>query len=266
MIRNLTIIAVASFVLAVGCFAGAAAFGGRDLAKGHWTMPMNWRVHVDEANDTFSIEPGDHLVSQDASPEISRTVAWTGADSLQLDVPAEVTFTQGPQPGMVITGPKAIVDRVIVEGGRVRLDADSGDHTLTIDDSGIRLRSDRDRLRIAITAPAVRAITLNGSGDLAIKAYDQPELALTINGSGDAVAEGKTGKLTLAIAGSGEADLSGLTVGDASIRLAGSGEAEVEATGAVVVDLAGSGDVSLLAKPSSLTTNVAGSGDVRQSW
>ena len=90
MIRNLTIIAVASFVLAVGCFAGAAAFGGRDLAKGHWTMPMNWRVHVDEANDTFSIEPGDHLVSQDASPEISRTVAWTGADSLQLDVPADM--------------------------------------------------------------------------------------------------------------------------------------------------------------------------------
>lgn len=266
MIRNLTIIAVASFVLAVGCFAGAAALGGHDLAKGSWTMPMNWRVHVDEENDTFTIEPGDRVGGQTASPDTTRVVTWAGAESLQLDVPAEIVVTQGPKPGIVISGPKSIVDRVIVEGSRIRLDDDSGDHTLTIDGNGIRMRSDRDRLKIAITAPSVRAITLNGSGDLQVEAYDQPDLALTINGSGDATVVGQTRKLTLAISGSGEADLRGFEARDAAIRVAGSGEADVVATGAVTVDLAGSGDVTLLAKPASLTTNVAGSGEISQSW
>jgi hypothetical protein len=112
----------------------------------------------------------------------------------------------------------------------------------------------------------VRSFTLNGSGDLYLKAYDQPDLVLEINGSGDVDAQGKANKVDLRVSGSGEADLRGLDTGDAKIALAGSGEAHVAPHGAAEVDVAGSGDVYLTSKPSVLSSNVAGSGEVHQDW
>ena len=110
------------------------------------------------------------------------------------------------------------------------------------------------------------AATLNGSGDLYLKAYDQPDLVLEINGSGRVEAQGKTRKVDLKVSGSGEADLRSLDTGDAKVALAGSGEAHLAPHGAAEVEVAGSGDVYLTSKPTVLSSNVAGSGEVHQDW
>ena len=269
MFRNLTIIAVASLVLALGCFAGVAALGGHDLAKNGWTLPMNWNIHVRDGDDRIVVTPGENLTV--SGPTASRRIAWAGAQALQIDAPAQVTFTQGPQAGITVTGPQALIDRVVVEGGRIRLSGDAGGGgetpTLILGEHGMRVfGGDGERLRIDVTGPSVRAFTLNGGGDLDIRGYDQPDLALTINGSGDVDGQGRAGKLTLNIAGSGEADLSALPTGDSNIKLAGSGAAVLAASGAVDVDLAGSGDVTLQVRPASLSTSVAGSGEVHEDW
>jgi hypothetical protein len=146
-----------------------------------------------------------------------------------------------------------------MENGRLTLR--DGDGSPPFDD-----RRDGDQLSIEIVAPSVRTFTVNGSGDLYLKAYDQPDLILEINGSGKVEAQGKAKKVELQVAGSGEADLRGLDTGDARINLAGSGEAHVAPHGATQVDVAGSGDVYLTSKPTVLSSNVAGSGEVHQDW
>jgi hypothetical protein len=267
MIRNLTIVAVASFVLCVGCFAGAFALGGRDLIQHGWTIPSDWHVEVNDDNDSIHVSPGHVRVGDGETA--TRQIAWTGGDALQVDVPAEVIFTQaapGAGASVKIVGPKRLVDRVILENGRLTFKDDAGSGNLVINGHGIEVLSDDEQLSIEITAPGVRDFTLNGSGALYLKGYDQPSLAVQINGSGHVEAQGKARQLDLQVSGSGEADLESLEAGDSKIAVAGSGEAHVAPHGATEVDLAGSGEVYLTAKPTTLTSNVAGSGEVHQDW
>jgi len=58
MIRNLIVIAVASFVLTVACFAGVAAIGGRDLMEHGWTIPAHVRVSPGERGVHLRIPMG----------------------------------------------------------------------------------------------------------------------------------------------------------------------------------------------------------------
>jgi hypothetical protein len=260
MIRNLTIVAVASFVLAVGCFAGAFALGGRDIVKHGYSFPADWNIEVSDDNDHVRVGRGAH---GDDVETTTRQIAWSGSDALQIDVPAEVIFTQaaaGAGASVKVTGPKDLVDQVIMENGRLTVRGD-GDGSFVV-----HRRHDSDQLSVEIVAPSVRSFTLNGSGDLYLKAYDQPDLVLEINGSGNVDAQGKAKKVELRVSGSGEADLRGLDTGDARIALSGSGEAHVAPHGATEVDVAGSGDVYLTSKPTVLSSNVAGSGEVHQDW
>ena len=265
MIRNLTVVAVASFVLALGCFAGAFALGGRDIVKNGWSFPADWNIQVSDDNDHVHIGPGSP--HGDNGETTTRDIAWSGSDTLQIDAPAEVIFTQaapGAGGSVKVTGPKALVDRVIVENGRITLR--DGEGSISINGHGVHVSRDSEQLSIEVVAPAVRTFTLNGSGDLYLKAYDQPSLVLDINGSGNVDAQGKASTVDLRVSGSGEADLRGLDTGDAKITLSGSGEAHVAPHGATEVDVAGSGDVYLTSKPTVLSSNVAGSGEVHQDW
>ncbi|CAN5116327.1 head GIN domain-containing protein [soil metagenome] len=267
MIRNLTIVAVASFILALGCFGGAAALGGRELLTHGWSIPADWHIDVSDDDDHVSITPSG--VSAGDREDTERQIVWSGGDALQIDVPAEVTYTQGaPGAGasIKVSGPKYLVDRVEVDNGRIRLKGDGEDGGVNLTGHGVHISRGHDQLVIAVTAPSVRSFTLNGSGDLSLRAYDQPTLALEINGSGGIDAQGKTAKLDLRVSGSGEADLGGLDAGDAKVAVAGSGEAKIAPRGATEVDVAGSGEVEVTTKPTSLVSNVAGSGEVHQNW
>ncbi|MDB5458066.1 MAG: hypothetical protein JWP92_3651 [Caulobacter sp.] len=263
MIRNLTLIAGASFILALACFAGAAAIGGRDLMQNGWTMPVDWqyRVTTDHGRRVSHVTP----LTEEAAETASRTLTWVGARDIEIDLPAEVSFTQGDQPSVVLTGPRSVINRIKVAGGRFYLEGEPT-QTLTIDRGGVRLLDDTDRLRIEIVGPAARVFTINGGGDLEIDGYDQPDLALTVNGGGDVRARGKTTKLDMRIAGSGTADLSELPTRDADVTVSGSGDARVAPSGVTRIKVAGSGDVTLLTKPASLTSDVAGSGAVHEDW
>lgn len=263
MIRNLSIVAGASFVLALACFTGAVAIGGRDLMQNGWTLPVDWqyRVTSDHGRRVTHVTP----LLEGADSYGTRSLAWNGASTVEIDLPAGVTFTQGERASVTLTGPQSVIDRVKLVGGRFYLDGEPT-QTLTIDRGGVRMLDDTDHLRIDIVAPAARAFTVNGGGDLDIEGYAQPALALTINGGGDVTVRGQAAKVDVRVAGSGSANLEDLKTGDADVAVSGSGDVRVAPTGAARITVAGSGDVSLLAKPASLTSNVAGSGEVHEEW
>ncbi|MFZ5671231.1 MAG: GIN domain-containing protein [Pseudomonadota bacterium] len=249
MIRVLIIIAVAGFVLALACFTGAAALGGRELLEKGWTFPAE--LVIEDDGDTLRVTS-----RESAGPQSEKDLAWPGGNLLQIDAPAEVTYVQGAAATVSVSGPQGLVERVVLTDGRLRL-ADNGRPG-----EGLDLRLGRDRLRVVVTAPSVTRFVLNGSPDLRVEGYDQPEMQVEINGSGDVAAAGRAESVSLSIAGSGDAELDELTVRDAAVAIAGSGNASLSPTGAVKVSIAGSGDVALGAKPASLTSDIDGSGDL----
>lgn len=254
MIRTLLIIAGASLVLALASIAGAAALGGREFAANGY----QWTI-LDSDGDGVRFERS----TGERGPDVARTLQWNGTDTLRLDIPGQVVFTQGSTPSVTVTGSQTAIDRLRLENGRLYMT--EGQESVTFDwRNGLHAWSDADSLRIAITAPSVNAFQINGSADLRIVDYDQPRLSLDISGSGEATVHGRTRQASVDVSGSGEADLEGLTTTDADVDIAGSGEVRVGPTGRATIDISGSGDVTLTTRPASVQSNISGSGDIDQ--
>ncbi|MBI1406299.1 MAG: DUF2807 domain-containing protein [Caulobacter sp.] len=252
MIRNLLITAAAGVVIFFISAGAFIAMGGVEAARrGDFEFDIDGHhVYRDHGRH------GDMDSDSRYGPRAERTLDWAGGDSLALDIPAEVVFTQAAAPSITVSGPKRMVDRVSIEDGHIRFaDDDDMMHMGRWSHHG-------RRLRIQVAAPAVKAFTINGPADLTIRDYDQPSLDVRINGSGDVEGFGKTTDLTLSIAGSGDADLSRLTADSARVKIAGSGDAMLDAVSAADVRIAGSGDVTLERRPPTLTSDIAGSGDL----
>lgn len=249
MIRTLLIITGAGLVLCVAALSGAAAIGGNDLARHGWSW--NFR----DNGDDHTI----HFDRADDGPSVSRNLAWTGGDKLTVEIPGDVTYVQGAEPSVVITGQKDMVDRVNLVDGRLTWDRD-GDRNSRV----VFGWHNNDRLRVVITAPSVKSFDLESSADLSIRDYDQPTFNLNVSGSGDVDAAGHTQTATIDTSGSGDSDLSGLDVTDANVDTSGSGDLRIGPTGAAKIDISGSGDVDLTRRPANLQQSISGSGDIDQ--
>lgn len=249
MIRTLAMIAVAGFLLSVGCLAAAFAIGGPDIVSGGaWAWPGPWSHHQwGNSRHGFGLRwdwDGDHTV--DRSKTIDQ--AWSG-DRLEIDAPADVRFVQGNEGRIVVTGSPHAMDHVHIEGDHVRYDGSS---------------SDDEKIKVELTAPKVTRFAFNGEGSLDIGGYDQPDLDLQLNGDASVHAAGKTRTVNLNISGSGEADLSALATDDAHVTISGSGQARIGPKATAKLDISGSGDVTLLSHPKRLESHVSGSGTINQ--
>jgi len=258
MIRTLFIIAGAALVLCLAALGGAVALGGSDLQRHGWA----WTIH-DNDGESIRFERV-RRGEADLGPSVTRTLTWDGGQALRIDTSVDVEYAQGPEARVVVTGPKGLADRVRLENGRLYLADGQERAVVTWGRHGVDGWSESDALRVVVTAPDVTRFDVNGSGDLSIRDYDQPTLAIDIAGSADVTANGRTDALDLDISGSGEADLEALTLTDARVDLSGSGEARIGPSGQATVAIAGSGDVTLTTRPAKLTTDISGSGDVYQ--
>ncbi|KQP45816.1 hypothetical protein ASF31_06930 [Brevundimonas sp. Leaf280] len=259
MIRTLFIIAGAALVLCLVTVGGALAIGGHDLQRHGWA----WTIK-DQDGETIRFERVKGGGTDDLGPLTTRTLPWTGGGTLTVDSSIDVDYVQGDANTVVITGPKGLTDRVRLVDGR--LDLGDGDERVVFgwSNGNFSARSERDELKVVITAPKVNRFNAKGSGDLQITGYDQPSLTLDIAGSAEVTASGRTDELKLDIAGSGDASLGDLATRDAWVDIAGSGDARIAPTGDVKVAIAGSGDVALATRPANLNSTVSGSGDVYQ--
>jgi hypothetical protein len=249
MIRVLVIIAVTGFLVSVVTLSTAVAIGGPDIladgAWNHWNGDWGWNDHHYGRHGRWA--------SDDSGSETTREVAWTGGDTLDIDVPADVQYTQAPGPGkLTISGPHRLVSDVEVDGGQVRFA--HGRHD-----------GHWGALVIAITAPAVNRFDVSGSGKLSIAGYKQDKLTLDLSGNADVEATGEAKALELTVSGSSDTDLTGLKLETADVDITGSGEATIAPTASANLNISGSGDVTLLTHPAKLESNVTGNGSIHQS-
>jgi hypothetical protein len=250
MIRVLVMIAVTGFLMSVVTLSTAVAIGGPDVISevarngwgGHWSGHNRW---------SWDDGDSDYGHGRDRGPQGTRELAWTGGETLEVDVPAEITYTQAPGAGkLTVTGPQREIEDLVLESGH--LSFTHGRH---------RRHGD---LTIVMTAPAVSRFNLNGSGRLAIQDYRQDKLSIDVSGDTEISAKGEAKGLSLSMSGSGQTDFSDLKLGDADVDIDGSGQATLAPTGVANINISGSGDVTLLTRPSKLETNVSGSGSIHQ--
>lgn len=241
MVRTLLIVAAAGFVLMLIAFGGAAALGGPELLRGGWQIELGDR-------------DGDSSVGW-SGPSIDRTLDWDGSDTLTIALPAHVTFTQGDEASVVVSGPEEAVRRVVLSNGRLGFSDDDGGRR-------IHILGRSDSLSVVITAPDVSRFVMEGFGDLELNNIDRETLDIIVEGAGDIEANGRAGQLNLTVEGAGEADLSDLVAASAEIRIEGAGQAEVNATDAANVVIEGVGDIDFVGRPARLTQDVSGVGSV----
>jgi putative autotransporter adhesin-like protein len=244
MTRPLLLIACIGFVMSVACLGGAAALGGRELAEHGWIL-HGAHVTIDSDN------PGPSTSVDGGGPTRTREIAWSGGDSLVVNVPADVRFTQAPGPArLLVTGPKGTIDQLQASGGEL--------------DFGEPSPSNPQRMTIVISAPDVRHFTLNGDGGLTIAGYDHDQLDLELNGDNQVSAGGRARDVTLEINGDGRADLGRLAAERARVDIECSGRSTIAPASQADLEISGDGEIDLLSRPADLHSEVTGSGRIIQ--
>jgi hypothetical protein len=254
MIRVLAMISVAGLILSVVCLSLAFSLAGPELvSRGGWAWVgpfsrMEWNNSHDGHHHHHSIGLSSEI-SSDAA-QASRDIAWTGSETLDIALPADVRYTQAAGPAKLsVRGPEETIRHVRLDHGRIAFDAP---------------HLDADEVTIELSAPNVSRFVVSGSGHLSIADYKQKALAVRILGDGEVKATGAADTAKVEISGSGDADLADLAADGADVTISGSGEAKVGPKSWAKLNISGTGNISLLSHPRRLESQVSGSGHIEQ--
>jgi hypothetical protein len=231
MTRPLLIVGACAILVAFFCFIAASALGSFNLPLGEWNPSSGRGPTVDGGG-----------------PHITRTIDWSGEDEFEVNVPADVTFTQGPEAKLEISGPTGTVNAIELEGDSLQFRQ--------------RVR-DPDDIVVHLTAPDVQRFEINGAGKLTLEKYDQDRLEVHLRGAGEVSGAGRAREVEVHMAGAGEADLGAVQAESAEVHIAGAGEATVSPTRRIEVHVAGAGDVKVTTRPPEVESHVAGAGGIK---
>lgn len=242
MIRFLVILFISGLLVCAACFAVVGSMG--------WPKDFNFG-HIDWTSGDENDGPARSLGAP--GPAGTRELAWDGDESLTLNIPAEVTYTQGADAKVVITGPQNWIEKIEVSGGEIGLTHGryrfrSGDNDGTI--------------RIAVTAPNVHNFELNGAQDLKITGYDKDSLNLEVNGAARVRAAGRTKALTIEMNGASKAELADLAAEDADVELNGASSVVLAPTNSSSIEINGVGQAKLTTRPTTTHQEIHGFGSV----
>lgn len=200
-----------------------------------------------------------------------------GFDRIALGGSPDVTVVTGHTPGVRATGDQKALDRLDIEvvDGTLRIGNKRGFNWSW--SSG-----DSDRVRIAVTVPMLRGVSVGGSGTVSVDRVKVPAFAadvggsgsirlasldvqtvnFSLGGSGDVIAAGRCGSSHANVGGSGSLKLGALRCDILDVSLAGSGNVDATAGRTATISVAGSGDVHVTGG-AKCTISKVGSGQVR---
>jgi hypothetical protein len=116
-------------------------------------------------------------------------------------------------------------------------------------------------LVVELSVPQLDGLAISGSSDTRLSGLSGPAFEVAISGSGDVYADGAVERLTATVSGSGEMDLGDLTAREAQVRISGSGDVLVNVAERLSVHVSGSGDVRYRGNPET-SAQISGSGTV----
>jgi uncharacterized membrane protein len=245
--------AVAGSILVVA-LGGFLALGSahRDwVSSASWWHGDGWRCSPASLHKSSASEQTASSVNtaNAAASTASVTFPFETNDRIDIDLPASVSFQPGPKAEATVTGDSSVISHVHIANGRLGFDRELGCVPVT-------------QLSVRLTGPSIATWGVRGSSDLVLSGIDQQKLQLRITGSGHVAASGAVQVVALNVAGSGEAELQGLTARSAEIVVHGSGEVQVAALDNADIAIRGSGVVKLHGHPAQLHSAISGSGRI----
>jgi len=186
---------------------------------------------------------GAETTSQTRSVESFDAIAISGSVDVQFETGSEVSIE-------VVAVPK-VIDDIVTE---------VDDRTLQVGLEG-GLHINTGRMLVKVTAPSLKSLSIDGSGDATISGIDEERLSLSVSGSGDIEADGEAEAVSIAVSGSGDVEGRALKAASAHVSVRGSGDISISATEAAKGSISGSGDISVHGG-ATCAISVSGSGDV----
>lgn len=207
-------------------------------------------------------------------PVVTENRNVSNFNSIRFDVPGDLYYTQANEYKIEIEAQENIIKEIetYLVGDELKIRVN--DHT--------RLRS-REDIRINVSAPALSALTLSGSGNVKVlQPYTPLNGKLVVSGSGNmSINRIETNTLDARVSGSGElmifdgvadhedADISGsgridflgVRAKTASTKISGSGSVKLHVTDELNSKITGSGSVYYKGNPV-VNSTVSGSGKV----
>lgn len=174
---------------------------------------------------------------------------WTGGDSLAVNAPVNLRYEPKGKPNVTVTGPAGMVEHVQFTDGRIATDS-------------VVTRKPGQKLQAVVSGVPIRKFVVNGGETLELGHVDQDSLDIHVNGHGSVRGDGKVGRLTVVVNGSGDADLGSLIAQTAKVAILGSGTAIVAPRMSLEALIAGSGHIGLTVKPKSIRRSIIGSGEI----
>lgn len=241
----------------------------------------DWRLRIKKEADGWSASftgPVDYGSSKHrvrgSGVKVEKQRALAAFTKLRIDGPFDVRLAQGGSDQATITADDNLEPLVetVVENDTlvVRLKRDAGFTT-------------RSAPTVRVTARALQAIAIQGSGDLAMDSFkgdalglsiigsgdahvglvEVKDLNVSISGSGDVRVAGRADQQSWSISGSGDVDARALSGRSAKVNLSGSGDVSLGVTEQLDAQLSGSGDLSYAGRPQ-LRQSVTGSGEIHR--
>lgn len=120
----------------------------------------------------------------------------------------------------------------------------------------------KNPLSVAISVPSLEGLTLSGSGMITAQGIRSRELTVALPGSGALWVSGAVTRLSVALDGSGDAQLGRLVARDVRAAVTGSGRIVVDAVSALEASVQGTGVIVYSGDPARVTTSVTGTGAI----
>lgn len=187
---------------------------------------------------------------------ISESRSVSAFQTISLSMSATVYYTQDDTYRLTISGQENVINEIItrVEG-----------NTLVIRVKNGVILGSHEPVRVYVSAPDARNMTVSGSGDVYVEGnWDNESVSMNISGSGNIHIDSLyASELTATISGSGDIRANGGIVDREELRISGSGEMELRNVVAekVYSTTSGSGDMYVMAG-SYLEVTISGSGNM----
>ncbi|MPS81649.1 MAG: DUF2807 domain-containing protein [Achromobacter sp.] len=229
----------------------------------------------ENARPTWAVP--DNYVSETRPQQAFRELVVNGSVTVQFKRgPHPAFFVAGETPGAVASvktyfnGDKLIIERegitVVRSGSSISISGTVSGQISASDILNINKTANYPssaKVMVGISLPVAPAVTIKGSGDVALADLDQQSLDLSISGSGDIEVSGRVASLRAGVTGSGDIDAHELLAESATVAVTGSGDIECFVRSSVRARVTGSGDITVLGNPQHRDHSVSGSGKIK---
>lgn len=232
-------------------------------------------AHADDGNPRTSFwGSGTRVTGSGKLAAEQRAV--TGFQAITLRTSMKLVLRQGTREGIELRADDnllALIETVVVDRGGVptleigtkKGSRFSTDHPIVATVDLITLRAlsingSGDVVGEALKTPGL-AVAISGSGDVKLKQLVADEVSAKVSGSGDIELSGRATRLAISISGSGDVKTRALDADDVTIGVAGSGDVDVTARKTLTVSIAGVGNVKYSGEPT-VKSSISGHGSV----